>query len=1297
VFELASCHVRRDPLRSDQESVDLVNYTPQLVCEGTDWIVYDEARRKNDRSWDNVGCWIDLYGRTADNFSVVLSVEFQPFLLVEFPHLGPQQRTPSGITLTMHLREAMAQNMVAEGKNPSSYIRRPLNIVKARERCEKMDIEAVQLHGKRQFGFHPDLRPEAIELDKHAISVFPIMGLYFKTMADRNRAAEALYTHRMTTLSYAKMAEVKSSVPLMFLDVTQCLTSAGISVPTSMLRRTSEAYFHTDLEFTMRFDVAKLAKARAQAAYNASPNPRLLPMPCLAPCPITPAPVVLDPVNPEHVYTRVIASFDIEAVSATLEFPDPNNPADAIVCICTTVYDSSTDRYTCFAHALRGVHPDRVLGVPEADGGEDEIPPFELFQYDTELELLEGWRDLVCVRCDVDVFMGWYTSVFDWSYMFARFKMFDADTTVSGNPSRFPYLSRRIAARSELSRCETETTAHGTAISEIPRLEGRDDIDLMLFIAKRFKFKSNGLDAVATELDVGHGKVKLGYTEMMQAWLGGDPKQRRRVVSYCVMDTILPVLIWRKLMLTAQTVQLSRVSRVFNQDIFSRGELWKAYSLLTNFAHEHGYFLNERPGLYRAPTFKVQEEERKSRTRKRKEVIDDGLPFRNEIKAIKKRLAQRPRPLDYTKTMERNDRARLQETIQQLADLETAWIEMHKMQIDAAAKGEKYQGATVLEPIPGFYSMVSTLDFSSLYPSIISALNLCMSSLVIDPRFLDLVGWDYEKRTLPSGEEVAYQQNVKGILPLLGEHVNRARGVAKKNKARCLDLAKAARNAGADPAVIAEHEAQAAVYDGEQLALKLVANSLYGSCGANESNGKYTCREIAQTITTSGRELIEFTKTMVERDYKHYGARVIYGDTDSVMVTFDEKEMPSDTQEGFELCFKISTEIAAAVSACLPPPHDLQMEKVYKPYFLFGKKRYMGIRFLKVDAIGTLTSTGIMTVRRDYCEWQKDVYGGMSDKIMNDKDPEGAVELLITGLENLLDGQVDVDKLVKTTKLKKEYKNRQKVQCVVEKMEAREKGSGYRVGDRVPFIMIFPPDATPHTPDYELAEDAEYIKKAGVQPDAWHYINHLKNAVVSLMEAFRIVERIEIIFDHALVMAQRQRQRQTSIVACFGQQQQAHKIRDPAPGTSVINPMDSQDLQDGKQSLDTATTEEDVTPTLVPASKKSKRTKLANVQADRKKKKEVSQAFEANKSARAAKWTSLFGFKKQEVDVSGKDEAESEDTEEVDAIPACVPTSKNEKEKKMQFFKTLGKRKKLQASKREQERENAANRFFRTK
>lgn len=75
--------------------------------------------------------------------------------------------------------------------------------------------------------------------------------------------------------------------------------------------------------------------------------------------------------------------------------------------------------------------------------------------------------------------------------------------------------------------------------------------------------------------------------------------------------------------------------------------------------------------------------------------------------------------------------------------------------------------------------------------------------------------------------------------------------------------------------------------DARQLGLKLVANVTYGYTAANWS-GRMPCEEVADAIVSKGRESLEKAiQLIVENSTTHYkGARVIYGDTDSIFVLF---------------------------------------------------------------------------------------------------------------------------------------------------------------------------------------------------------------------------------------------------------------------------------------------------------------------------------------------------------------------------------------------------------------------------
>lgn len=64
---------------------------------------------------------------------------------------------------------------------------------------------------------------------------------------------------------------------------------------------------------------------------------------------------------------------------------------------------------------------------------------------------------------------------------------------------------------------------------------------------------------------------------------------------------------------------------------------------------------------------------------------------------------------------------------------------------------------------------------------------------------------------------------------------------------------------------------------------------MYGFTGATV--GKLPCLAISSSVTAYGRQMIEMTKQEVEEKYSiangaKYDAKVIYGDTDSVMVKF---------------------------------------------------------------------------------------------------------------------------------------------------------------------------------------------------------------------------------------------------------------------------------------------------------------------------------------------------------------------------------------------------------------------------
>lgn len=284
---------------------------------------------------------------------------------------------------------------------------------------------------------------------------------------------------------------------------------------------------------------------------------------------------------------------------------------------------------------------------------------------------------------------------------------------------------------------------------------------------------------------------------------------------------------------------------------------------------------------------------------------------------------------------------------------------------------EQYEGATVIEPTRGYYDVpIATLDFASLYPSIIQAHNLCYTTL-LNKQMVEKLGFvkDEDYIITPNNDLFCTSKIRKGMLSQILEELLSARKKAKKELAVETDPFKKA------------------VLNGRQLALKISANSVYGITGATV--GKLPCLAIASSTTSYGRQMIEKTKAEVEARYcisngYSHDAQVIYGDTDSVMVKFGPKDLAKAMELGQEAATFVSSKFIA--------PIKLEFEKVYFPYLLINKKRYAGLYWTRPQAYDKMDSKGIETVRRDNCRMVQTVIETVLRKILIDQDVDGAQE-----------------------------------------------------------------------------------------------------------------------------------------------------------------------------------------------------------------------------------------------------------------------------------------------------------------
>jgi DNA polymerase delta subunit 1 len=356
-----------------------------------------------------------------------------------------------------------------------------------------------------------------------------------------------------------------------------------------------------------------------------------------------------------------------------------------------------------------------------------------------------------------------------------------------------------------------------------------------------------------------------------------------------------------------------------------------------------------------------------------------------------------------------------------------------KGQGDQAEGGVAFEGATVLDAKAGYYEVpIATLDFASLYPSIMMAHNLCYSTLVPPDAVGRLPEADLTKS--PTGDVFVRANKTKGILPEILEELLGARKRAKA------DLKKAQ-----DPL-------EKAVLDGRQLALKVSANSVYGFTGATV--GALPCLEISSSTTSFGRDMIDQTRDLVLKRYNTangYAANadVIYGDTDSVMIKFNVADLKE--------AMRLGEEAAEHVSATFIKPIKLEFEKVYYPYLLISKKRYAGLLWTKPEKHDYMDTKGIETVRRDNCLLVRQVIETCLRKILIDRDVPGAVEYVKRTISDLLMNRMDLSLLVVTKGLTQEadkYDNKAAHVELAKRMKERDPATAPVVGDRIAYVIV---------------------------------------------------------------------------------------------------------------------------------------------------------------------------------------------------------------------------------------------------
>lgn len=358
----------------------------------------------------------------------------------------------------------------------------------------------------------------------------------------------------------------------------------------------------------------------------------------------------------------------------------------------------------------------------------------------------------------------------------------------------------------------------------------------------------------------------------------------------------------------------------------------------------------------------------------------------------------------------------------------------------------------IMEPDSNFYkSPLVVLDFQSLYPSIMIAYNYCYSTLIGK-----IEGFN------PSSNEVGFMKHLglpPGIIEMLekngGLNISPNGYMFVSSKFRKSVLAKMLEeilnmriNMRSVAAAFPEDVELSRLLNSKQLAMKLIANVTYGYTSASFS-GRMPNSDIADAIVATGRELM--TKSIEIIESSEYGAKVVYGDTDSLFVYFPGKSK--------EDAFKFGRSLAKKVTDYLPDPIKLKFEKVYHPCVLIAKKRYVGQCFeLENQITPKFEAKGIETIRRDGIPAQLKMVGKTLRILFETKDLSKVKEYVLRQFHKILTNRVNVKDFCFAKAVRYgTYKNEQYLPpgaIVARNKMKKDPRSEPQYKERVPYLVI---------------------------------------------------------------------------------------------------------------------------------------------------------------------------------------------------------------------------------------------------
>lgn len=427
----------------------------------------------------------------------------------------------------------------------------------------------------------------------------------------------------------------------------------------------------------------------------------------------------------------------------------------------------------------------------------------------------------------------------------------------------------------------------------------------------------------------------------------------------------------------------------------------------------------------------------------------------------------------------------------------------------------------VMEPPKNiFYNPVIVLDFQSLYPSIISAYNICYSTCLgkldeseqiqsADLKKLfgvynyssnlyemlkdDFNEWhqknkcdnflQFLKKNLfiaPNGMTYVKKNIRQGLLPLIIKELLLTRIMIKKSMK-----------------IYPKDSPTYSTLNNRQLGIKLLSNVLYGYTAAGFT-GRMPNSDIGDSIVSIGKNTLFSSMKFIESN-PNWNAKVIYGDTDSIFVSVKDKS-PMEA-------IKIGKEMAEAVTNRNPYPMKLQFEKVYCPLVFISKKHYTGYKYEDISdvekGVTNLDTKGIENVRSDNCEAVGKVTEKMIKILFQTKDLSKLKDYLYQTYNKIISGRIVFKDFVFFKRVKLgTYRSESLPPSAQVALELYKKDNRFfpLYGQYFPYVVYNSKEGTKFKLKDSVISPMEFFKNRNMTINSAYYIDNIKTVVNRFLE-----------------------------------------------------------------------------------------------------------------------------------------------------------------------------------------------------